>query len=100
MNGAASGSGAEGEMPKPGPELKAYIAHKISECVVSTLGLSSVEDVDPKTALAELGMDSVMTVGLRRGMQGALKVKVPPTLIWAHPTVSHLTDWFYEKLTA
>ena len=88
------------EAPKSGPELKTYIALKVSECVVSTLGLASVEDVDPRTALSELGLDSVMTVGLRRSMQSALKVKVPPTLIWAHPTVSHLTGWFYEKLTS
>jgi 6-methylsalicylic acid synthase len=98
-NGSAPATAAGGNVPTSGPELKAYLLDKVSECVVKTLQLASVDDVDPKVALSELGMDSVMTVGLRRQLQQTLKVKVPPTLIWSHPTVSHLVNWFAEKMT-
>lgn len=101
---AASGANASAstseKMPAPGPERNAVLTARISECVASVLQLPGVEDVDPKAALSELGMDSVMTVALRRQLQQALKVKVPPTLVWGHPTVSHLTKWFANEIPA
>jgi 6-methylsalicylic acid synthase len=84
--------------PAPGPERIAYLVGKVSACVASVLQLPDVSDVDPKVALPELGMDSVMTVALRRQLQSALGVKVPPTLVWGHPTVSHLSKWFADKV--
>ncbi|KAL8797086.1 MAG: hypothetical protein Q9182_007256 [Xanthomendoza sp. 2 TL-2023] len=85
-------------LPEKGPARVEYLTRKISECVARVLQLPAVEDVDPKAALADMGMDSVMTVSLRRGLQGALKVKVPPTLVWGHPTVGHLVKWFGKEL--
>ncbi|KAK6544885.1 hypothetical protein TWF694_001564 [Orbilia ellipsospora] len=88
-----------GREPLPeGPELMAYLQNSISECVAKTLRLASAADVDPSTALTEMGMDSVMTVSLRKHLQNALKVKVPPTLIWGHPSVNHLVKWFKDKV--
>jgi len=84
-------------VPAPGPERIAYLVSKIAECVAVVLQLPSVSDVDPKVALPELGMDSVMTVALRKRLQSSLGVKVPPTLVWGHPTVSHLAKWFSDK---
>ncbi|KAF2098083.1 polyketide syntase 2 [Rhizodiscina lignyota] len=85
-------------MPPPGQDRFAYLEKKITECVATVLQMNTA-DVDAKVALPELGMDSVMTVTLRRQLQQVLKVKIPPTLIWGHPTVSHLTKWFVEQLS-
>ncbi|KAF3941781.1 hypothetical protein ABW19_dt0204370 [Dactylella cylindrospora] len=85
------------EVPSSGAELKAYLKQAISECVATTLRLSTSADVDPSIALTEMGMDSVMTVTLRKHLQSCLKVKIPPTLIWGHPTVDHLVSWFRIK---
>jgi 6-methylsalicylic acid synthase len=98
--GASMGSSGSEKMPEPGPKRTEFLRARISECVASVLQLPSAEDVDPKAALSELGMDSVMTVALRRQLQQALKVKVPPTLVWGHPTVSHLTKWFANEIPA
>ncbi|KAF3904990.1 hypothetical protein AA313_de0201776 [Arthrobotrys entomopaga] len=88
-----------GSKPLPkGAELTAYLQNNISECVAKTLRLPCAADVDPSTALTEMGMDSVMTVSLRKHLQNTLKVKVPPTLIWGHPTVNHLIKWFEDKV--
>ena len=85
-------------LPPAGAARNSYLESQISECVATVLQLPSHEDVDIKTALPELGMDSVMTVSFRRQLQQRLRVKVPPTLVWGHPTVSHLIKWFAEKL--
>lgn len=94
-NGTA---GSDSTMPVSGPELKPWLDTKIRECVVSVLQLSSIDDVDSRAALADLGVDSVMTVTLRKRLQSNLKIKVPPTLTWSHPTVGHLVGWYMEKL--
>ena len=85
-------------LPLSGPELHTYITNVVIECVMSTLGLAR-EMVDTHTALSELGMDSVMSVGLRSKLQQTLKVKVSPTLTWKYPTVAHLESYFFETLS-
>ena len=97
---SSSSSSSSKEIPPAGPERTAHLTAKISECVASVLDLPDVGDVDPKVALPELGMDSVMTVALRKQLQTSLGVKVPPTLVWGHPTVSHLAKWFSDKVGA
>ena len=92
-------AGPADDVPKSGPELKTYLDIKIRECVAKVLQLSGIDDVDSRAALSDLGLDSVMTVSLRRQLQQTIKVKVPPTLTWSHPTVGHLVGWFAEKMT-
>ncbi|THC91851.1 hypothetical protein EYZ11_008699 [Aspergillus tanneri] len=94
--GSGSGTGSD-VMPSSGPELKAYLDEKIRGCVAKVLQMAA-DDVDSKAALSDLGVDSVMTVNLRRQLQQTLKVKVPSTLSWSHPTVGHLVGWFAEKI--
>ena len=84
--------------PTSGPELQTFLAEKITQCVASTLSLSK-EAVDPHVTLSELGMDSVMMVGLRTLLQQAMKVKVGPTLVWNCPTVDHLVAHFVKEKT-
>ena len=95
---AKQGKGSATEIPKSGPELDGYVDMAIRTCVAETLQMPSAEDVDPRAALSDLGMDSVMTVALRRQLQKALGVKVPPTLTWSHPSASHLQKWFTEQM--
>nr|WQM87381.1 6-Methyl salicylic acid synthase [Xylaria grammica] len=100
---ASTGEGqqgaASGGMPSSGPELKAWLDLKIRGIISEVLMLSGPDEVDGRAAIADLGIDSVMTVTLRKKLQSALKVKVPPTLTWSHPTANHLVTWFGEKLT-
>ncbi|KAG8156339.1 hypothetical protein KVR01_013791 [Diaporthe batatas] len=104
VDAAGEGGGAgheQGEStPRPagGPELKEWLVQRIREVIAGVLMLSGPDEVDPRAATADLGVDSVITVTLRRKLQAALKVKVPPTLTWSHPTANHLATWFMEKL--
>jgi 6-methylsalicylic acid synthase len=92
----ASSATAAIEKPKSGPELKAYLNAEIKGCLSRVLYMD-VEDIEDKVAIADLGVDSVMTVALRQQLQKAMGVTVPPTLTWNHPTVAHLVEWFYGK---
>jgi 6-methylsalicylic acid synthase len=85
-------------VPTNPQERKKHLEQGIKTCVAAVLRLSTPDDVDPHRPLSELGMDSVMTVSLRKQFKETFKVTIPPTLIWAHPTVSHLTKWFVSKL--
>ncbi|KAF2135653.1 uncharacterized protein K452DRAFT_293051 [Aplosporella prunicola CBS 121167] len=96
--GSGSGSGSGSEMPAGEAERKAWVEAKIRAILAEVLMLSGADEVDGRAAIADLGVDSVMTVTLRRKLQGALKVKVPPTLTWSHPTARHLAAWFSERI--
>lgn len=96
-DGAPGASSSGLVLPKLPREIKLFLTGKICSCIAQVLHMD-VQEVDPKAALADLGVDSVVTVSLRRVLQQTLKVKVPPTLTWSHPTVNHLKDWFEDKL--
>ena len=96
--GAHSQGAAEGGVPKSGPALLEYLDLAIRTCVAQTLQLTWPDDVDPKAALSDLGVDSVMAVTLRTQLQNSLGVKMPPTLLWSLPTTSHLQKWFMEQM--
>ena len=83
--------------PKTELEVKEFVNKRITHCVASTLSLAE-ESVDAHVALTELGMDSVMTVELRSQLQQALKMKVGPTIIWNHPTIHHLVEYFSKEM--
>lgn len=83
--------------PTSGPELKIWISAKIRECIGAVLHMD-IEDIDVRAAVADLGIDSVMTITLRQKLQTVLGVKVPPTLMWKEPTVNHLVEWFKGKM--
>lgn len=83
--------------PKSGPELKAYLNAEIKGCLSRVLHLD-VEEIEDRAAIADLGVDSVMTVALRQQLHKVMGVTVPPTLTWNHPTILHLIDWFYGKM--
>ncbi|KAL5392032.1 hypothetical protein PMIN06_007732 [Paraphaeosphaeria minitans] len=71
------------------------LKERITECVAAVLSLS-VDSIDEHTALVELGVDSIMTVGLRRHLQ-KLGLNVGPTYLWTCPTVAHLVAHFKDE---
>lgn len=96
--GGQSKDDSKPALPSSGPELKKYLDEQIRSCVANVLHLSA-DEIDPRATLSDLGLDSVMSVSLRRQLQQAFKINVPPTLVWNYPTTHHLVGWFVEKLT-
>jgi 6-methylsalicylic acid synthase len=89
--------GAAEPRPTDPQELEKWLNVKIRECIASVLLVTDIDDIDPRMPVADLGVDSVMTVALREKLQSALKIKVPSTLTWNHPTVNHLVLWFAAR---
>ncbi|KAH6653270.1 6-methylsalicylic acid synthase [Truncatella angustata] len=105
-DGTASGGSAEeiasgtrkDAVPDTPEKLQEWLTTRIRECIAAVLMITDIEDIDPRMPVSDLGVDSVMTVALRQKLQTVLKVKVPPTLTWNHPTVNHLVAWFTAKM--
>ena len=82
--------------PTGGPDLHEFLTQRITQCVASTLSLPE-NAIDPQMPLAELGLDSIMTVDLRMQLQRAINFTVGPTLLWKCPTIGYLVQHFMKE---
>ncbi|MGV0814434.1 beta-ketoacyl synthase N-terminal-like domain-containing protein [Mycolicibacterium boenickei] len=74
------------------------LAAHVLTAVASQLGLAESE-VNVDLPLVELGVDSIMTVRLRRQLEKQTGLSLPPTLLWEHPTAAAVTARIIELLT-
>ncbi|WP_082909280.1 type I polyketide synthase [Mycolicibacterium iranicum] len=87
------------ELAGPGDaDLDEWVARQVIEAVAAELGLVT-DDVDPRVPLVETGVDSIMTVALRRALEKRTGLALPPTLLWEHPTAAAVTGRIVELLT-
>lgn len=73
------------------------VAHHVVTAVAAQLGVSG-SDVNTGLPLVELGVDSIMTVRLRRALEKQTGLSLPPTLLWEHPTAAAVTAKLTEML--
>lgn len=73
------------------------LADRVVAAVATQLGLAEA-DVNPDLPLVELGVDSIMTVRLRRQLEKQTGLSLPPTLLWEHPTAAAVTARLAEML--
>ena len=85
----------------PSPAAGEYepdqLAAQVLTAVASQLGLAE-SDVNVDLPLVELGVDSIMTVRLRRHLEKQTGLSLPPTLLWEHPTAAAVTARIIELL--
>ncbi|MGV0745737.1 type I polyketide synthase [Mycolicibacterium sp. XJ870] len=90
----------ESSLPSPltaGDVEPDRVAEQVLAAVAGQLGLSET-DVDVDLPLVELGVDSIMTVRLRRQLEKQTGLSLPPTLLWEHPTAAAVTARIIEML--
>lgn len=80
-------------------DLGEWAAARVLEAVAAELGCAP-DDVDVRLPLVEIGVDSIMTVALRRQLEKQTGLALPPTLLWEHPTAAAVTARVTELLTA
>nr|WP_279306369.1 type I polyketide synthase [Micromonospora globispora] len=78
-------------------EARERVTADVREQVAAELNLDAA-DVELKRPLVELGVDSVMTVALRVRLQRRYGLDLPPTILWAKPTVAALSDHVHNAL--
>ncbi|QFG22455.1 type I polyketide synthase [Actinomadura sp. WMMB 499] len=100
-----SGSPADGERPArpdwtalPPGELEPALAAAVREAAAAELGLAAGALSDDRP-LAELGLDSIMGLALRRRLERLTGATLSATTLWNHPTVADLTALLTDRLT-
>ncbi|WP_232374998.1 type I polyketide synthase [Mycolicibacterium mengxianglii] len=74
-----------------------WAAQQVLAAVAAELGLPE-DGVDPRLPLVEIGVDSIMTVAVRRQLEKQTGLTLPPTLLWEHPTAAAVTARIVELL--
>jgi 6-methylsalicylic acid synthase len=80
----------------PDPEL---VAERVVAAVAAQLGISD-GDLDTGLPLVEIGVDSIMTVGLLRQLEKQTGLSLPPTLLWEYPTAAAVSGRITELLSS
>lgn len=73
------------------------VAERVVAAVAAQLGLPE-GDVDTALPLVEIGVDSIMTVGLLRQLEKQTGLSLPPTLLWEYPTAAAVSERITELL--
>ncbi|MEU1389830.1 MULTISPECIES: beta-ketoacyl synthase N-terminal-like domain-containing protein [unclassified Nonomuraea] len=89
--GSFAGLTAEDLRDRVLPEVRAEIA--------AVMRLAP-EDLAVRRPLVEQGLDSVMTVMVRRRLDKRFGCRLPATLLWQQPTISAIADRLVELLAA
>ena len=85
--------------PSEPEKLKVWVMDNVRQCIATVLMMPDPSEIEGETTVNELGVDSVLTVTLRKHLQDTLGIKVPPTLTWKHPTVISMVSWFMKRLS-
>ena len=81
------------------PELRReLLADHITTLASDVMGLAPTQTLDPAVGFFQLGMDSLMSVTLQRGLSASLGIPLPAAVIYEYPTISALTDALCERM--
>jgi acyl carrier protein len=70
----------------------------VRDAVAAVLGVPQSDQIAVETGLFDLGMDSLMTVELRRRLEQGMDRKLPATLTFNYPNVTALAGFLAREL--
>jgi NAD(P)-dependent dehydrogenase (short-subunit alcohol dehydrogenase family)/acyl carrier protein len=84
----------------PANQQRQFLLEHINVQVVKAIGLEVGQQIDPRQALNELGLDSLMAVELRNMLSSSLQLErsLPATLVFDYPTINALTDYLAQDI--
>ena len=82
----------------PAARRRPIIAALVRERALRVLGAPLGQAVDPRAALRELGLDSLLAVELRNVLSAAIDAPLPATLLFEYPSIEALTDYLARKM--
>ncbi|MDI1475030.1 type I polyketide synthase [Polyangium sp. y55x31] len=80
-------------------ERKARLVSLVLQETAIVLGHKSAQRLDPLSGFMDLGLDSLMAVGLRQRLRRATGVSLPATLAFDHPSPDHVARFLLDKLS-
>ncbi|MBH0777934.1 acyltransferase domain-containing protein [Nocardia sp. NEAU-351] len=97
--GAAAGPGLTltGLTPE---RLREVVSAEVTGTIAGEMRLPAASDLHPRRPLLEQGLDSVMTVTIRKKLEKRFGHKLQATVFWQQPTVVAITDHLTELLSA
>ncbi|MEU6162511.1 type I polyketide synthase [Streptomyces sp. NPDC047130] len=75
-----------------GPQRNQHLLDLVTGHAAAALGYADAGRIDAGRAFRDLGFDSLMAVDMRNRLQSATGRKLPPTLVFDHPTPTDLAD--------
>jgi 6-methylsalicylic acid synthase len=82
-----------------GEPLRAYLRDQVGAEIAAELRLPTA-DLDPRRSLVEQGLDSVLTMVVRRRLERRFGLRLPATLLWQQPTVAAIARHLAETAAA
>nr|WP_053719086.1 type I polyketide synthase [Saccharothrix sp. NRRL B-16348] len=82
-----------------GPERERHLLGIVLTEVAAILGHGSVDAVEPRKALREMGFDSLAAVSLRNRITAVSGVSLPATLAFDHPTPLAVAGFLATQVT-
>ena len=76
--------------------LEAHVRRRVAE----VMGYEDEGALQPGQGFFQLGMDSIMSVQLRSRLEADLARKLPPTMVFEHPTVKALAAYLRNAVAA
>ncbi|KAK1185872.1 SDR family NAD(P)-dependent oxidoreductase [Streptomyces sp. NBS 14/10] len=95
---AATAAAGQRLLELPAAERGPALVELIRSHTATVLGHSGAAAVDEERAFKEMGFDSLTAVQLRNRLGTATGLKLPPTLVFDHPTPAALAGHLMEKL--
>lgn len=79
----------------PREQQRAHLTEQVTNQISQEL-LMPPDDIDPRRALLEMGLDSRMALSLRVRLEHRTGVKLPATVLWNHPTLNDLVTYLQQ----
>jgi acyl carrier protein len=96
---AEAASGLTDRLAKAAPDARHdLIVDAVRAEVAAVLGLGQNESVSPEMGLFEMGMDSLMSVELKRRLERVAQRPLPSTLTFNYPNVVALAGFLGREL--
>ncbi|WP_237102346.1 type I polyketide synthase [Nonomuraea sp. MG754425] len=73
-------------------KLREFLIEEVGAQIAKEMRLAPA-DLSPHRPLIEQGLDSVLTVVVRRRLEQRFRCSLPTTLLWAQPTIAAVSDY-------
>jgi 6-methylsalicylic acid synthase len=94
----AAGS-SDGFADLPPEELREQVLELVGAQIADEMRLAATA-LDVRRPLVDQGLDSVMTIMVRRRLEKRFGQALPSALLWRQPTVAAIADHIVERLSA